>query len=68
VCSRFWAHFGRICRVGREPYMPYMTVSLVISLPKTLYIHRKYMVLANPTHLISGAFWVHRRNAAPGDT
>jgi len=27
---------------------PYMTVCMVISLPKTPYIHRIYMVLANP--------------------
>jgi hypothetical protein len=42
-----------ICRVGQNRiYAPYMTVYLVISLLKTLYIHRIYMVLANPTHLI----------------
>jgi hypothetical protein len=35
-------------------YTPYMTVNLVISLPKTPYLHRIYMVLANPTyHLLS---------------
>ena len=38
-------------RVGQNRiYAPYMTVYLVISLPKTPYIHRIYMVLANPTH------------------
>jgi len=31
-------------------YTPYMTVYLVISLPKMPYMHRIYMVLANPTH------------------
>ena len=30
-------------------YAQYMTVYLVISLPKTSYIHRIHMVLANPT-------------------
>jgi hypothetical protein len=38
-------------RVGQNCiYTPYMTVYLVISLPKVPYIHRIYMVLANPTH------------------
>jgi hypothetical protein len=37
-------------RVGQNRiYAPYMTVYLVISLPKVPYIHRVYMVLANPT-------------------
>jgi len=31
-----------------------MTVYLVISLPKRLYIHRIYMVLANPRHVTCG--------------
>ena len=36
-------------RVGQNRiYTPYMTVYLVISLPKVPYIHRIYMVLANP--------------------
>jgi hypothetical protein len=36
-------------RVGQNRiYTPYMTVYLVISLPKIPYIHRTYMVLANP--------------------
>ena len=40
-----------INRVGQNRiHTPYMTVYLVISLPKILYIHRIYMVLANPTH------------------
>ena len=38
-------------RVGQNRlYTPYMTVYLVISLPKIPYIHRIYMVLANPNH------------------
>ena len=38
-------------RVGQKRiYAPYRTVYSVISLPKILYIHRIYMVLANPTH------------------
>jgi len=42
---------GHITRVGQNRiYTPYMTVYLVISLPKIPYIHRIYMVLANPTH------------------
>jgi hypothetical protein len=45
-----------ITRVGQNRiYTPYMTVYLVISLPKIPYIHRIYMVLANPTyHLLTG--------------
>jgi len=31
---------------------PYMTVYLVISLPKIPYIHRIYMVLANPRNVV----------------
>jgi hypothetical protein len=38
-------------RVGQNRiYTPYMTVYLVISLPKIPYIHRIYMVLANPSY------------------
>ena len=41
-----------IFRVGQNRInTPYMTVYLVISLPKIPYIHRIYMVLANPTHI-----------------
>jgi hypothetical protein len=41
----------RIHRVGQNRiYTPYKTVNFVISLPKIPYIHRIYMVLANPTH------------------
>jgi len=38
-------------RVGQNRiYTPYMTVYLVISLPKIPYVNRVYMVLANPTY------------------
>jgi len=44
-------------RVGQNCiYTPYMTVCMVISLPKTPYKHRIYMVMANPTHRTSGWF------------
>jgi len=45
-----------ICRVGQNRiYTPYITVYLMISLPKIPYIYRIYMVLANPIHMyISG--------------
>ena len=37
-------------RVGQNRiYTPYMTVHLVISLPKIPNVNRIYMVLANPT-------------------
>ena len=40
-----------ICRGGQNRiYIPYMTVYLVISLPKIPYINRIYMVLANSIH------------------
>ena len=40
-----------IYRVGQNRInAPYMTVHLVISLPKIPYIHRIYMVLANPNN------------------
>jgi len=36
-------------RVGQSRvYTPYMTIYLAVSLPKLPYMHRKYMVLANP--------------------
>jgi len=39
-----------MCRVGQNRInTPYMTVYLVNSLPKIPYIHRIYMVLANPS-------------------
>ena len=38
-------------RVGQNRInAPYMTVYVVISLPQIPYIHRIYMVLANPKH------------------
>jgi hypothetical protein len=41
-----------MCRVGQNRiYTLYMIVYLVISLPKIPYIHRIYMVLANPKHV-----------------
>ena len=40
-----------IHRVGQNRiYTPYMTVYLVISLPKIPYTHRIYMVMASPIH------------------
>ena len=40
-----------IIRVGQNRiYTPYMTVYFVISLPEVPYIHRIYMVLANPRY------------------
>ena len=42
-----------IRKVGHKRiYAPYMTVYLVISLPKIPYIHRIYMVLTNPTYTL----------------
>jgi len=41
-----------VYRVGHDRiYTPYKTIYLVISLPKVPYIHRIYMVLANPACL-----------------
>jgi len=41
-------------RVGQNRiYTPYMTVYLIISLQKLPYMHRIYMVLANPNHFTS---------------
>jgi len=49
-------HKSLINRVGQNRiYTPYMTVYLMISLPKILYIHRIYMVLANP---INQQWWL----------
>jgi hypothetical protein len=42
-----------VCRVGQNRiYTPYMTVYMVISLPKMPYTHRIYIVLANPTNTV----------------
>jgi len=45
-----------------------MTVYLVISLPRIPYVHRIYMVLANPTHLrcMYGVFGREKRAHAYG--
>jgi len=44
-----------MCRVGQNRiYTPCMPVYFLISLPKILYIHRIYMVLANPKHVQRG--------------
>jgi len=41
--------YSLLFRVGQNRiYTPYMTVYLMISLPNIPYIHRIYMVLANP--------------------
>jgi len=45
-------HICCMSRVGQNRiYTPYMTVYFLISLPKILYIHRIYMVLANPMYV-----------------
>ena len=45
-----------VYRVGQNRmYTPYMTVYLVMFLPKIPYVHRIYMVLANPTYLVTTA-------------
>ena len=55
LCNCSWL----ILRVGQNcinsPYMTalYMTVYLMISLPIIPYIHRTYIVHANPTHTLS---------------
>ena len=42
-----------MCRVVQNRiYTPYMTVYLVISLPHVPYMHRIYMVLANPSYVL----------------
>jgi hypothetical protein len=51
-CDVLWCY---VVRVGQSRiYTPYITVYTVISLPKIPYIHRMYMVLANP---ICGVMW-----------
>jgi hypothetical protein len=50
------------CRIGQNRtfmYIPYMTVCLVLSLPKLLHIQRMYMGLANPTYLLMCACVLH---------
>ena len=52
-----------MCRLGTRKvgqnriYTPYMTVYMVISLPKIPYTHRMYMVLANPRYAAS-SIWM----------
>jgi len=54
ICIYSFVICIRISRVGQNHiYTPFMTVYLMISLPKIPYIHRIYMVLANPTYLVS---------------
>jgi hypothetical protein len=62
-----WACCRHVCcalyisRVGQNRiYAPYMTVCMVISLPKIPYMHRIYMVLANLTYTVGVClrFWL----------
>ena len=49
-----------ISRIGQNRiYTPYMTVYLMISLPKIPYIHRIYMVLANPKYFWQGNYPIY---------
>ena len=51
-----------VCRVGQNRiYTPYMTVYLVVFLPKMPYIHCIYMVLANPTCVRGSTCWLSER-------
>ena len=55
-----------IRRVGQSRiYTPYMTVYMVISLPKIPYTHCIYMVLANPIHTV---FLVGKSPNEPSNT
>jgi len=48
----YMVYIQRIYRVGQNRiFTPYMTVYLVISLPKILHTHRIYTVPANPTYI-----------------
>jgi hypothetical protein len=52
-----------LSRVGQNRiYTPYMTVYLMISLPKIPYIHRIYMVLANPMLELFGQLVIEHSN------
>ena len=56
-------------RVGQSRiYTPYMTVYLVISLPKIPYVNRIYMVLANPAFEPSSQKWEGLAAGAPART
>ena len=48
---RVWPYIWWFPCQNYRIYTPYMTVYLVISLPKIPYIHRIYRVLANPTYI-----------------
>jgi len=55
ISTTFWflPYFLIICRVGQNRIYTYIyTVYLVISKPKIPYVHRIYMVLANPNNLL----------------
>jgi len=47
-------------------YTPYMTVYLVISLPKISYLHCTHMVLANPTNMALYDQLLHLSSTAVG--
>ena len=53
-----WLNAGcSMLRVGQNRiYAPYMTVYLVFSLPKLPFVHRIFMVLANPKYAALAAF------------
>jgi hypothetical protein len=61
VSSRVGQNHTYAYRVGQNPilyrvgqnriYTPYMTVYLIVSLPKKTYVHRIYTVLANPLYI-----------------
>jgi hypothetical protein len=52
-----WTCYVGVCRVGQNCiYTLYMTVLLVVSLPKVPYVHRVFRVLVNPRCvLLAGA-------------
>jgi hypothetical protein len=52
-----------VSRVGQNRiYTPYMAVYLVISLPRIVYIHRIYTVMANSSHELSSCHEAHAPN------
>jgi hypothetical protein len=65
ACMHKRRHAFKMRRVGQNRMnAPYMVVYLVISMPKTPYIHRIYMVLANPKNAVymrAVALWVRAR-------
>jgi hypothetical protein len=53
IYGHFLLNYHDLRRVDQNrKYAPYMTVYLVIFLPKTPYIHRIYIVLANPRYTL----------------